>query len=71
MGDINYFVSLQVTIIAMTIPIALSWLMVYFASSVSVLYVARLIGGIGLGAVCTTVPMYIAEISEDSIRGTY
>lgn len=33
------------------------------------LYVARVIAGLGVGAVSLTVPIYIAEISPPAIRG--
>lgn len=43
--------------------------MIYFATTVWELYVARLIAGAVIGGVTATVPMYIGEIAESSIRG--
>lgn len=34
------------------------------------LYLARLLAGIGAGATCVAAPMYVAEIAEAKIRGT-
>ncbi|XP_015112221.1 facilitated trehalose transporter Tret1 [Diachasma alloeum] len=52
-----------------TIPLLLSWLMIIFLRSLNSLYAARFMGGIGSGAVCVLVPLYIGEVAEPSIRG--
>lgn len=57
------------TIAALAVPFIISWGMIYFATSVWELYVARLIAGAVIGGVTATVPMYIGEIAESSIRG--
>lgn len=57
------------TIAALAVPFIISWAMIYFATSVWELYVARLIAGAVIGGVTATVPMYIGEIAESSIRG--
>lgn len=59
------------TIAALAVPFIISWAMIYFASSVWELYVARLIAGAVIGGVTATVPMYIGEIAESSIRGKF
>lgn len=59
------------TIAALAVPFILSWGMIYFATSVWELYVARLIAGAVIGGVTATVPMYIGEIAESSIRGEW
>uniref|UniRef100_A0A0A9YBT6 Facilitated trehalose transporter Tret1 n=2 Tax=Lygus hesperus TaxID=30085 RepID=A0A0A9YBT6_LYGHE len=51
------------------VPLLLSWVIIVFAKTVTLVYAARLIAGIALGAVCTLVPLYINEISESCIRG--
>lgn len=45
------------------------WLVVLFAKSVTALYVARIILGIGVGISYTTNPMYVSEVADVSIRG--
>ncbi|XP_050535056.1 uncharacterized protein LOC126902078 [Daktulosphaira vitifoliae] len=57
------------TIAALAIPFIISWTMIYFATTVMELYIARLIAGAVIGGVTATVPMYIGEIAESSIRG--
>lgn len=53
----------------MVFPQLIAWILIYFAKSVNMLYLGRLIGGLGLGALSCTIPMYVSEIAEDSIRG--
>lgn len=44
----------------------LAWLVLYFTTEVWHIYVSRVIAGLGGGVVFTSVPLYIAEISEVS-----
>ncbi|XP_014280108.1 facilitated trehalose transporter Tret1 isoform X3 [Halyomorpha halys] len=68
-GSVADLLGRKLTIMSLSVPLLISWSMIHFATSVNILYLARLLGGIGLGAICTTVPMYVSEIAEDSIRG--
>ena len=43
--------------------------MIAVAQSVNVIYAARFLCGIGLGAVGTISPIYVLEIAETRIRG--
>lgn len=60
---------LQLVILCSAGPLLISWMLIFCATSVYFLYIARLIAGVGVGAVCTTVPTYISEIAEPRIRG--
>lgn len=63
----------KLTIGITVMPFLICWVMMLLAplgSSIPILYVARFIGGIGTGAACVLVPVYIGEIAEPSIRGT-
>ncbi|XP_018320230.1 facilitated trehalose transporter Tret1-like [Agrilus planipennis] len=51
------------------IPLTTSFLMLAFAKTTVLYYVARFIGGMGMGVVFTALPMYVGEISETPIRG--
>ncbi|GLV44377.1 nebulosa [Carabus blaptoides fortunei] len=57
------------SLLAITIPFTISWAFIIKASAVWMLYLGRLLAGVGTGAACVLTPMYIAEITEDSVRG--
>lgn len=49
----------------------LSFVLIYFSyHSIYLLYVARILGGIGEGASLALLPVYIAEVAEPHVRGT-
>nr|XP_033328585.1 facilitated trehalose transporter Tret1-like [Megalopta genalis] len=58
------------SLLLLAAPFLLSWLIILVSSSVVLLYIARFIVGLGVGAGCVLGPTYISEISEVSIRGT-
>ncbi|KZC10962.1 Facilitated trehalose transporter Tret1-2 like protein, partial [Dufourea novaeangliae] len=58
------------SLLLLAVPFLLSWGMILIASQVWLLYIARFIAGIGVGAGCVLGPTYINEISEVSTRGT-
>ncbi|CAK9821297.1 Facilitated trehalose transporter Tret1 [Anthophora retusa] len=47
----------------------IGWLMVMFATTVTSLYIARVILGVGVGISYTTNPMYVSEVADINIRG--
>lgn len=57
------------TLSVLAVPLSASWLIIGFGNSVTELFAGRFIAGIAVGAVSVTVPMYIAELAESSIRG--
>lgn len=58
------------TMLFLTIPFTLGWLLILFGSSVGMLIAGRFITGVAGGAFCVTAPAYTSEIAQDSIRGT-
>lgn len=56
-------------IFSTAIPFATCWLTLILTENVVSIYVARFVGGIGAGATCVLVPVYIGEIAQASIRG--
>lgn len=50
-------------------PFLICWLTLIFTSDLNYIYFARFVGGIGAGAACVIVPVYIGEIAEPAIRG--
>nr|CAD7424470.1 unnamed protein product [Timema monikensis] len=51
------------------VPIIIGWALVLFAQTEMTLLVARFFIGLGCGASLALCPLYVTEISEDSIRG--
>ncbi|KAK4875748.1 hypothetical protein RN001_012170 [Aquatica leii] len=51
------------------IPFLVSFLMLAFAKTVVLYYIARFLAGFGVGGVFTVLPNFNSEIAEDSIRG--
>ncbi|XP_018333083.1 facilitated trehalose transporter Tret1-like isoform X3 [Agrilus planipennis] len=51
------------------LPFLISLLILAFAKTPFLYYVARFLGGFGIGNLYTALPMYFGEISEASIRG--
>lgn len=56
-------------IYATSIPFIVCWVLTYLAKSWVLLFVARLVSGISVGASCSVIPVYIGEITEPKIRG--
>lgn len=54
----------------MSIPLYISWSILIWSISVYGLYLGRFIGGLVVGVVSVTVPLYVNEISDNSVRGT-
>lgn len=57
------------TSMMLSVPFLLTWVLTVSASSVNMLYAARLFAGIATGGACVVAPMFISEIGETSIRG--
>ncbi|KAJ9595814.1 hypothetical protein L9F63_012998, partial [Diploptera punctata] len=51
------------------LPLAIGWLLIAYAQSVTYLFAGRIIQGFSFGGVNVFQSMYISEMSEDSIRG--
>uniref|UniRef100_A0AAG5DAG9 Major facilitator superfamily (MFS) profile domain-containing protein n=1 Tax=Anopheles atroparvus TaxID=41427 RepID=A0AAG5DAG9_ANOAO len=60
----------KTSLLATALPLIGFWGGVAFGTTVEVLYVARLLAGLGAAGVFLLVPMYITEIAEDRIRGS-
>ncbi|CAH1401282.1 unnamed protein product [Nezara viridula] len=46
-----------------------SWTIMVSSQNLYVIYIARLIGGLGVGGACAGLPVYIAEVAIPEIRG--
>jgi SP family facilitated glucose transporter-like MFS transporter 8 len=59
----------KAAILALSLPVTFSWILIICTRSVTWLYVARFVSGLTLGGVSFVIPIYVAEIVEPSIRG--
>ena len=55
---------------AVAVPLVVGSVMCSFAPNVAMMLLGRLLCGLGIGASSNLVPMYIAEISPEKVRGT-
>ncbi|CAH1404755.1 unnamed protein product [Nezara viridula] len=46
-----------------------SWILLLSSTNINVIYIARLVGGIGVGGACAGIPVYVSEIAITDIRG--
>ncbi|KAF3796598.1 Sugar transporter ERD6-like 6 [Nymphaea thermarum] len=53
-----------------SVPNIIGWLVISFAKDSSFLYMGRLLEGFGVGIISYVVPVYIAEISPQNMRGS-
>ncbi|KAJ9599662.1 hypothetical protein L9F63_026487, partial [Diploptera punctata] len=51
------------------VPYAIAYILVICANNVTMLYIARFFAGMGTGATTLFCPLYVTEISENSVRG--
>lgn len=58
------------TLIRAQFPLQTWWLSVVLAKSFQALLIGRFFAGLGAGGVSVLVPLYVAEISENEVRGT-
>lgn len=61
----------RVSLIVSEVHVVFGWLMITFPKAARMLYVGRLLEGVGCGAMCTIIPVYVGEIAEPEIRGFY
>ncbi len=61
----------KLSLLSTTISSTIGWLLIIFADSVTMLIIGRIFLGITLGISCTTVPVYIGEISQKEYRGFF
>ncbi|XP_039437015.1 facilitated trehalose transporter Tret1-like [Culex pipiens pallens] len=60
----------KVSLCGTALPLIGFWSCVAFGRSVEILYLARVLAGLGAAGVFLLVPLYVTEIAEDRIRGT-
>ncbi|KAL2653494.1 hypothetical protein R1flu_021622 [Riccia fluitans] len=69
-GKIADYCGRKGALVAASIPHLLGWILTVFAQDVMMLYIARILVGLGVGIISFAVPIYIAEIAPRQLRGT-
>ncbi|KAJ8931865.1 hypothetical protein NQ314_015131 [Rhamnusium bicolor] len=59
----------KISILCIAVPYIISYCTMAFARTIYLYYFGRVLAGLGMGGGYAVLPMYIAEISEDSNRG--
>ncbi|KAJ0237530.1 Sugar transporter ERD6-like 4 [Hirschfeldia incana] len=68
-GQIAEYMGRKGSLMIAAIPNSIGWLTISFAKDTSFLYMGRLLEGFGVGIISYTVPVYIAEIAPQNMRG--
>lgn len=68
-GQISEYIGRKGSLMIAAIPNIIGWLAVSFARDASFLYMGRLLDGFGVGIISYVVPVYIAEIAPQNMRG--
>ncbi|MQL99742.1 hypothetical protein Taro_032467 [Colocasia esculenta] len=68
-GQIAEYIGRKGSLMIAAIPNIIGWLAISFAKDSSFLYMGRLLEGFGVGVISYTVPVYIAEIAPQNMRG--
>ncbi|XP_044475228.1 sugar transporter ERD6-like 6 [Mangifera indica] len=68
-GQIAEYIGRKGSLMIAAIPNIIGWLIISFAKDTSFLYMGRILEGFGVGIFSYTVPVYIAEISPQNLRG--
>ncbi|KAK1407491.1 hypothetical protein QVD17_39107 [Tagetes erecta] len=69
-GQIAEYIGRKGSLMIAAIPNIIGWLAISFAKDSSFLYMGRLLEGFGVGIISYTVPVYIAEIAPQNMRGS-
>lgn len=69
-GQIAEYIGRKGSLMIAAIPNIIGWLVISFAKDSSFLFMGRLLEGFGVGIISYTVPVYIAEVSPQNMRGT-
>ncbi|KAG0485594.1 hypothetical protein HPP92_009457 [Vanilla planifolia] len=68
-GQMAEYIGRKGSLMIASIPNIIGWLAISFAKDSSFLYMGRLLEGFGVGVISYTVPVYIAEIAPQNMRG--
>ncbi|CAK7339579.1 unnamed protein product [Dovyalis caffra] len=69
-GQLAEYIGRKGSLIVAAVPNIIGWLSISFANDSSFLFMGRLLEGFGVGIISYTVPVYIAEIAPQNMRGS-
>ncbi|XP_004509267.1 sugar transporter ERD6-like 6 [Cicer arietinum] len=69
-GQIAEYIGRKGSLMIAAIPNIIGWLAISFAKDSSFLFMGRLLEGFGVGIISYVVPVYIAEIAPENMRGS-
>uniref|UniRef100_V5I8P1 Facilitated trehalose transporter Tret1-1 n=2 Tax=Anoplophora glabripennis TaxID=217634 RepID=V5I8P1_ANOGL len=59
------------TLILLSLPMLVAFITLAFSNNITLFYVARFVGGLGVGSSFAILPMYLGEITENHNRGKF
>ncbi|XP_066150657.1 facilitated trehalose transporter Tret1-like isoform X2 [Euwallacea fornicatus] len=71
MGFLADKIGRKFTLLVIAVPHIIAYLLFAFAKNINVFYIGRLINGFSEGAGYAILPMYVAEVTEDSNRAAF
>ncbi|XP_030079219.1 facilitated trehalose transporter Tret1-like [Drosophila hydei] len=71
MGVIHSHVGSRLCLLIIAFPHSCLWFLVYFAKSTEYLFIGRFLAGISSGSMYIVHPIFLSEISDAKIRGTF
>eukprot|EP00102_Acyrthosiphon_pisum_P026970 XP_016664180.1 PREDICTED: facilitated trehalose transporter Tret1-like isoform X2 [Acyrthosiphon pisum] len=69
-GKLSATIGRRYSMVLFEIIIIIGWIFLTMANASWMLLAGRVLQGVGVGALCTVIPTYVAEISQPHIRGT-
>ncbi|KAH9711384.1 Sugar transporter ERD6-like 6 [Citrus sinensis] len=69
-GQIAEYIGRKGSLMIAAVPNIIGWLIISFSKDSSFLFMGRLLEGFGVGVISYTVPVYIAEIAPQNMRGS-
>ncbi|CAL0332664.1 unnamed protein product [Lupinus luteus] len=70
-GQIAEYIGRKGSLVIASVPNIIGWLLISFANDIIFLYMGRLLEGFGVGIMSYTVPVYIADIAPQKLRGRF
>lgn len=70
-GKVTSMIGNRYGMILFEVFVISGWLLLIMLNAVWMLILGTILKGIGIGALCTIIPVYIGEISQKHIRGKY